>query len=173
MTTDGWTIDPDDPVPLGDQIVYRVLYSIARDVYQAGDRVPTVRDVATRLRVNPNTVSKAYRDLERDGVLVSRRGAGVFVSEGGPALARERRQALVLDRFERAVRDALDAGLSPVEIEDVLAQALVTAARNRRHAAPAPGKPLLTDLGDPGDPDSGADPSPSAARPGPIHEEEV
>lgn len=130
--SDAWTIDPNDPVPIGDQIVYRVLYAIARGVYRPGDKLPTVRDVAARLKVNPNTVSKAYRDLERDGVLDSRRGTGVFVNEGAHEVALERRQALVLERFERAVNEALEAGLSAVEVQEVLLEALGQAARARR-----------------------------------------
>lgn len=132
---DDWTINPDDPVPIGEQITYRVLYGIARGVYRPGDKLPTVREVAQRLKVNPNTVSKAYRDLERDGVLVSRRGTGVFVHEDALTTATERRQSLVLERFERAVGEALDAGLDAVQIEEVLIEALRRAARDRRGLA--------------------------------------
>ncbi|MCW8138015.1 MAG: GntR family transcriptional regulator [Planctomycetota bacterium] len=132
LMSDAWTIDPDDPVPIGDQIVYRVLYAIARGVYRPGDKLPTVREVAARLKVNPNTVSKAYRDLERDGVLDSRRGTGVFVEEGALEVALERRQALVLERFERAVNEALEAGLSTAEVQEVLLEALGQAARARK-----------------------------------------
>ena len=131
LVNDDWTIDPDDPVPLGEQISRRILYAIARGVYQAGDKLPTVRDVAKRLRVNPNTVSKAYRDLERDGMLVSRRGTGVFVHTEGVALAVERRQSQVLGRCERAIGDALDAGLDPDEILAVVSESLRRAARAR------------------------------------------
>jgi GntR family transcriptional regulator len=132
---DEWTIQADDPVPIGDQIVIRILYAIARGVYRPGDKLPTVREVATRLRVNPNTVSKAFRDLERDGILVSRRGTGVFVHEDALAVSLERRQAVVLSRFERAVTEALDAGFEPSEIQDGLFHALDRAARARGHAA--------------------------------------
>jgi GntR family transcriptional regulator len=131
IEVDDWTIDPNDPVPIGEQIGYRVLFAIARGVYQPGDRLPTVREVAARLRVNPNTVSRAYRDLERDGILNSRRGLGVFVREDALEAAEERRQALVLARFERAVGEALDAGLDPAQISEVLLSALQRAARAR------------------------------------------
>ena len=131
---DDWTINPDDPVPIGEQITYRVLCGIARGVYRTDDKLPTVREIAKRLKVNPNTVSRAYRDLERDGVLVSRRGTGVFVHEDALDSAVERRQSLVLERFERAVGEALDAGLDAVQIEEVLIEALRRAARDRRGA---------------------------------------
>jgi GntR family transcriptional regulator len=133
--SDDWTIDPDDPVPIGEQITYRVLYAIARGVYRPGDKLPTVREIAKRLKVNPNTVSRAYRDLERDGVLVSKRGTGVFVHEDALQTAVERRQSLVLERFERAVGEALDAGLDAVQIEEVLIEALQRAARHRKGPA--------------------------------------
>lgn len=133
---DEWSINPDDPVPIGDQITNRILYAIARGVYRAGDKLPTVREVAARLLVNPNTVSKAYRDLERDGVLTSRRGTGVFVNEDASCAALERRQALVVSRFERAVGEALDAGLDGDQIQEILAEALERAARARGRDRP-------------------------------------
>src|SRR5581483_8195377 len=126
-----WTIQADDPVPIGDQITFRILYAIARGVYRPGDKLPTVRDVAARLRVNPNTVSKAYRDLERDGVLVSRRGTGVFVHETAVRTAVERRQALTVSRFQRAIAEALDAGLQPEEILELVEGSLVREWRAR------------------------------------------
>lgn len=135
--SDDWTIDPDDPLPISDQIAYRVVYAVARGVYRPGDKLPTVRDIATRLKVNPNTVSKAYRDLERDGLLVSRRGTGVFIHDEGQRIANERRQALVLQRFERAVSDALEAGLDAPQIQEVLIEALRRAARVRRAGSEA------------------------------------
>ena len=129
---DAWRIDPDDPVPIGDQITYRVLFAIARRVYHEGDKLPSVRELAARLKVNPNTVARALRDLERDGILRSRRGTGIFVHQGAFAAATERRQSLVLQRFERAVSEALDAGLSDDEIHEVLTLALSRAAAERR-----------------------------------------
>ena len=128
---DEWTINPDDPVPIGEQIGFRILYAIARGVYQPGDKLPTVREIAARLKVNPNTVSRAYRDLERDRILVSRRGTGVFVHEDALDTAIERRQSLVLSRCERAIGEALDAGLEPDDIQEVLVEALKRAARAR------------------------------------------
>ncbi|MCA8923064.1 MAG: GntR family transcriptional regulator [Planctomycetes bacterium] len=132
LVTDEWSINPDDPIPIGEQIAYRVLYAIAKGVYLPGDKLPTVRETAVRLKVNPNTVSKAYRDLERDGILISRRGSGVFVREGARETARARRQAMVLERFERAIGEALDAGLDAEEIQEVLVEALQRAAHLRR-----------------------------------------
>jgi len=130
---DDWTIDPDDPVGIGEQICYRILYAIARGVYHPGDKLPTVREVAARLKVNPNTVSKAYRDLERDGILVSRRGTGVFVHADALPEATARRQSLVLERLERAVGEAIDAGLDGHEIQEVLIEALQRAAKARKN----------------------------------------
>ena len=128
---DDWSINPDDPVPIGEQIGFRIFYAIARGVYQPGDKLPAVREIAARLKVNPNTVSKAYRDLERDGILVSRRGTGVFVHADALDMAVERRQSLILSRCERAIGEALDAGLDPEEIQEVLVEALRRAARAR------------------------------------------
>lgn len=60
--------------------------------------------------MNPNTVAKAYRDLEQMGVVLGRNGRSVFVTEGGPAIARETRRTAKRVAFERAIREALRAG---------------------------------------------------------------
>lgn len=73
-------IDPRSSVPIYSQIIDQIKMQTASGRLRQGDRVPTVRELATRLRVNPNTVAKAYRDLEREGILEGRPGQGSFVA---------------------------------------------------------------------------------------------
>ena len=74
--------------------------------------------------MNPNTVGKAWRDLERDGVLESRPGDGVFVASSAPDLCRIKRDAVLREQLARWVADARSAGLAPDEIEDWIDAAL-------------------------------------------------
>ena len=75
--------------------------------------LPSARELAVELRVNPNTVQRAYRELERDGVVQARRGSGTFVSES--ALPSERRK-LVDEMARRFVTEAYAAGVTPTEL---------------------------------------------------------
>jgi DNA-binding transcriptional regulator YhcF (GntR family) len=99
-------VRPDSPVPIYEQIAAQVIFGVAGGDPPPGDLVPSVRDLAQQLLVNPNTVARAYQDLERMGVLESRRGRGMQVTDGAPDLCDARRREMVRDR----IRDALRAG---------------------------------------------------------------
>src|SRR5215211_2693557 len=84
-------IDPRSPVPLYEQIATRIRIAVAAGEYEAGDALPSVRQLATQLRVNPATVVQAYRDLEREGFVEMRHGAGACAGatvRGGRGAAR-------------------------------------------------------------------------------------
>lgn len=88
-------MNPADAVPIWRQIEEGVRRMIAAGALPAGEIVPSVRELARELRVNPATVSRAYQRLTEGGVLTVRRGEGTFVSENGPSMRKtERRQAL-------------------------------------------------------------------------------
>ena len=84
-------IDPGDAVPIWRQIEEGVRNLVARRALSPGDGVPSVRDLARDLGVNPGTVAKAYQRLGDDGILVVRRGEGTFVAEGAPRLPADER----------------------------------------------------------------------------------
>ena len=84
------------------------------------ERLPSIRSLAGRVLVNPNTVSKAYRDLEALGVVEGHNGSGVFVTERGPELACGLRLRSTLDKFERAAEHAVRAGHAGDELGAVL-----------------------------------------------------
>ena len=76
-------LDPRSPIPLYEQIAARLRVAVASDELKAGELLPSVRQLASTLRVNPATVVQAYRDLERDGFVEMRHGAGTFVQQVG------------------------------------------------------------------------------------------
>jgi GntR family transcriptional regulator len=111
-----FAIDPADPTPLYAQLERAIRVAIAAGRLGVGDRLPTVRQLAVDLRVNANTVAKVYGELERAGVLETRRGVGTFVralADGAvPKAERERQLAALADRF---LDDAAALGFSAEE----------------------------------------------------------
>lgn len=116
-------IDPADPLPLYAQLERAIRVGIATGSIRPGDQLPTVRQLAVDLRVNANTVARVYLGLERDGVLVTKRGVGTFVAEGVPpktqAPYRDRQLRLAADRF---ITEATALGYKPREIVRLLAR---------------------------------------------------
>jgi len=90
-----FTIDAKSGVPYYRQIIEQVKFAISRGVLQPGDRLPTVRQLAVDLSINPNTVIRAYRELEIEQVLDTQQGSGTFVGDKSPSIdALERRRML-------------------------------------------------------------------------------
>lgn len=97
-------IDPRSPTPLYEQIAGRIRIAVAAGELVDGDALPSVRKLATRLRVNPATVVQAYRDLEGEGFVERRQGAGTYVR----SVALERKTAEQRDQAGRLAREALE-----------------------------------------------------------------
>jgi len=119
------TIDPRSGVPIYLQLIEQVKRSVALGILQAGEQLPTVKQLALDLTVNPNTVAKAYRDLEREGVIETAPGRGSFVrADGAEESSRAAADDVARDAIERAVREAKSVGLRRSEVRDLLEQAL-------------------------------------------------
>jgi GntR family transcriptional regulator len=95
-----------DGVPIYLQIVNQVKYLVAAQRLAPGEALPSVRKLAEQLTVNPNTVARAYRELETAGVLTTRRGAGVYVSEQGSPLARSEQIKILTERIDVLLAEA-------------------------------------------------------------------
>jgi GntR family transcriptional regulator len=112
----GWMrVDPKDPTPLYAQLEREILAAIATGHLPPGAQLPTVRQLAVDLRVNANTVARVYTQLERAGVLETRRGVGTFIAEKRPAATRDRsaRDAALLAAARGYLAAAAAAGASP------------------------------------------------------------
>ena len=117
-------IDPRAPAPPSEQLADQVRFAIAAGRLTVGQKLPSVRTLAADVLVNPNTVGRAYRALEREGTLESRRGSGMFVAEEAPVGCRAIRARVVSERVGRAVGEALSAGLKGDEVVDLVRAAI-------------------------------------------------
>ncbi|MFA6243022.1 MAG: GntR family transcriptional regulator [Candidatus Hydrogenedentales bacterium] len=113
------SIDINSSVAVYVQIENHVQFAIASGRLKPGDQLPSVRELSERLGVNPNTVAKAYRDLEVMGLLYTRRGMGVFVNKGIEAKCREDCRKRIITRMHEVVAEAKAAGMSAREVSDV------------------------------------------------------
>lgn len=116
-------IDPGDARPIWRQIEEGVQHLVARGVLPAGSPIPSVRDLARDLQVNPATVSKAYQRLTDAGVLSVRRGEGTFVSELPPASSDARRNERLFEEATRYASLAVTLGASREETVETLERA--------------------------------------------------
>ncbi len=98
------------------QIVDGVRHAVEVGSLVAGDRLPTVRALAEELTIAPNTVVKAYNELQRGGLIESRPGVGTVVARGVDEVAREVRMEAFFERLEVLVRDAVGLGISQDEL---------------------------------------------------------
>jgi GntR family transcriptional regulator len=95
-----------DGVPVYLQILNQVKYLAACGRLEAGEQLPPVRKLAEQLLVNPNTVARAYRELESEGVVTTRRGSGVYVATGVSPLARREQNRILAERIDMLLAEA-------------------------------------------------------------------
>jgi len=113
-------ISSDDGVPIYLQIVNQVKYLVASGRLSAGEELPPIRTLAERLLVNPNTVARAYRELEMAGVVTKRRTAGTYVSDGGSPLEREVRLEILTGRVDTLLAEARQMDVTTDEVVDLI-----------------------------------------------------
>jgi len=113
-----FNIDPSSGVPIYRQLVDQVKQGVAGGVLKAGDRLPSVRDLAVELTINPHTVAKAYQELERDAVIEVPRGRGAFIAASDSAAKpnREEQERILGDTIERLVAEAYRLRFEPDEV---------------------------------------------------------
>jgi DNA-binding transcriptional regulator YhcF (GntR family) len=117
-------INPNTHEPIYLQIVAEVRKAISAGVYRPGEMIPSLRALAMDLQVNPNTVQRAYDELEREGVIVARRGVGLFVADRDTRQPRTDAEKSMLAAFGQSIRAGIEAGLPPERIRAVFDRAL-------------------------------------------------
>ena len=110
------TLNLKDGVPIYRQIANQIRYMIASGLLDPGEEIPSIRTLAMRLKVTPNTVVKAYDELESTGILEKRPGAGTFVAESRPRLAKREREKIIESRIDELLAEAHQLGLTADEL---------------------------------------------------------
>jgi GntR family transcriptional regulator len=113
-------VSPNDGVPIYLQIVNQVKYLVASGRLKPGEELPPIRVLAEKLLINPNTVARAYRELEVAGVVTKRRTAGTYVSDAGSPLARRERLRILAERADALLAEARQMNVTLEEIFDLL-----------------------------------------------------
>ncbi|MHC4119550.1 MAG: GntR family transcriptional regulator [Planctomycetota bacterium] len=115
-------ISLDDGVPIYLQIVNQIKYLVASGRLASGEQLPPVRKLAEQLLVNPNTVARAYRELEAARVLTTRRGAGVYVCGDGSPLNRREKKRILNERIDMLLAEARQMNIDLDEVIELVRQ---------------------------------------------------
>lgn len=107
-------IDYSDKCPIYEQIVERFRTLILNGVLEAGEKIPSVRELAVELSINPNTIQRAYGELERDGFVYSVKGKGSFVCADQTAVEKEKEK--MLQTLEEQFRACKEAGITATDV---------------------------------------------------------
>jgi len=111
-----FSIDADNGIAIYEQIVRQVKFAVANGVLVPGELLPSVRTLAVKLAINPNTVAKAFQQLQSEGVVIPLRGKGLAVRDDAVQSCRVARREILEDRIRTAITEALHGGLSAKEV---------------------------------------------------------
>jgi GntR family transcriptional regulator len=126
-------IDPSSHVPIYLQIADEVRAAVAAGIYRPGEALPSLRALAIDVQVNPNTVQRAYDELEREGLVYCQRGKGLFVAEQGAASAHRRAVDSLRKAFQEGIRAGLAAGMKSKQIAEVFKAAIDRTSEDGSH----------------------------------------
>jgi len=110
-----WGLSFDDRMPIYRQIILRFNRAFVRGDIQPGDRIPSIRELSALLRVNTNTIQRVYQEMERDGVISSKRGTGYYFTED-KEMTEKMRKELTSESVQRFVDEMCALGLKKTEI---------------------------------------------------------
>jgi GntR family transcriptional regulator len=113
-------VSPDDGLPVYKQIFNQVKYLVASGVLAPGAELPPIRALAEQLIINPNTVARAYRELEHAGIVVKRGTAGTYVSDAPSPFARRERLRVLRQRIDALLADASHMGVEVGELKQLI-----------------------------------------------------
>ncbi|MBX3421163.1 MAG: GntR family transcriptional regulator [Pirellulaceae bacterium] len=119
-----FAIDPTSGVAIYEQIVRQIKFAIAEGTLRPGQMLPSVRTLSQQLAINPNTINRAFQQLQADGVLESLRGIGLAVRATAVESCRQARRQLVTLRLQQVLVEALHSGLTADEIGRLVKQQL-------------------------------------------------
>lgn len=130
-----FSINPTNGLAIYDQIVRQVKFAVANGTLPPGELVPSVRELARELAVNPNTVVRAYRDLTNEGILEAVRGTGLAVTATAVAHCERERRSLLRERLRQMLEEAHSSQLEPAEVRSLVEEELARFERSPKSGA--------------------------------------
>lgn len=121
-------INTTNGIPIYEQIARQVKFAVANSSLQVGERVPSVREMAAKIAVNANTVARAYRDLQVEGVLLPIRGTGLAVTPEAPQKCRAERLEMIRERLRSVLAEAYHNQITQDEIRGLVEAELTALA---------------------------------------------
>jgi GntR family transcriptional regulator len=115
-----FSIEPNNGVAIYEQIVRQVKFAIAEGTLRPGQLLPSVRTLSQQLTINPNTINRAFQQLQADGALESLRGRGLAVRAEAAAACIEERRNLIAERLRSVLTEALHAGLTTSQVRKIM-----------------------------------------------------
>ena len=116
-----FSLDPSNGVPIYRQIIQQIEYAILSSRMRPGDRLPTIRSLAVELRTNPNTIAKAYGELEIRGILETQVGSGTYISDKKPAAEDDRLDRKIGEVLARFLQEMRNLGVDKQELIKLIA----------------------------------------------------
>ncbi len=129
------SIEPNNGIPIYEQLIRQVKFAVAEGVVVPGQLVPSVRELAKSLAINPNTVQRAYLELQSEEVIETRRGRGMAVCTGAKRRCVSDRQLLLGERLSAVIDEAIRSGLEPDRLRDMFDKAIKQALRTEGESA--------------------------------------
>ena len=126
-----FTVDTDNGLPIYEQLVRQIKYAVAEGVVVPGQLIPSVRELAKQLAINPNTVQRAYQQLQSEDVIESFRGRGMAVCAGAKRQCVSDRQSLLGERMTSVIEEAVQSGLDANRLREMFERGLSKALRNQ------------------------------------------
>ena len=123
-------IEPNNGMPIFEQVTRQIKFAVAEGTLVPGQLLPSVRVLAKKLAVNPNTIQRAYQELQSEEVLESLRGRGIAVCAGAKRRCVTDRQSLLGQRLTAVVEEAIRGGLEPDRLREMFDKAIKQATRN-------------------------------------------
>ena len=115
-----FSLNPEDGTPIYRQLIQQIEYAILSGRFRQGDKLPTIRSLAVDLKINPNTIAKAYGELEIRGILVTQVGNGTFISDKKPEADREDLNRKIHELLARFIQDMEGLGLGRKELVELV-----------------------------------------------------
>jgi GntR family transcriptional regulator len=113
-------IDPSSGLPLYLQLIEQIKYHISVGTLRAEDQLPSVRKLSMDLRINPNTIAKAFNIMETEGIVYTKRGEGTFISSNAADSSKEERRGVLRSLIGQVVETAKALDVSPAEVQRML-----------------------------------------------------